>query len=210
MVLSQLEPSGIQSHAVRDAFLSVPREIFVPETLRGVSYLDDDIPLGQGRFILEPLILARMIESVRLAPENKILDVGAGYGYSSAVLSKLSSHVTALDPDEKMLHAANKHWSGLGINNVLPIVGSLDLGYDQGKFYDVIVLNGATSEKPQVLISQLSLGGRLVCVLRETSCAVGKIVVYTKESDTKILKSFIADAATEYLKGFEPKVKFIF
>lgn len=210
MVVSQLEPSGIQAGPVRAAFADIPREMFVPDSLRGVCYLDNDVALGQGRFMLEPLVLARMITALDIGAGARVLDVGCGFGYSSAVLARLAVQVTALDSDEKMLHEAHKHWETLGIQNISPILGELETGYEKNQPYDSILINGAVAQPPDQLIRQLAAHGRLVCVVKPNADAVGQVTLFKKDDQNRVMNHELFDAGSKYLKGFEPKVTFSF
>src|SRR5260370_11450328 len=106
MVESQIRPNKVTDPAVIEAMLAVPRERFVPEALRGVAYVDEDIPLGGGRYLMEPMVLGRLLQSAAIARTDAVLDVGCGSGYASAVMARLARNVIALEEDPALARQA--------------------------------------------------------------------------------------------------------
>ena len=211
MVVSQLQPSGIVNETIMDTYRAVPREMFVPNTLRGVCYMDDDIQLADGRVLMEPLIHARMVQDADIHGSDKVLDIGGGSGYSAAILAKLAGQVVALDQDEKLLQSGPQHWAELGLTNISPIIGNHADGYAQGGPYQLILVNGAVGQVPENLIGQLADGGRLYFVLRpDREIGTGRLIVLMREASGQILQKDLGDASTAYLKGFEPSQAFAF
>ncbi len=210
MVVSQLQPSGIGNEKVDAAFMDTPREMFVPNALRGVCYLDDDINLGNGRILMEPLILGRMIQNASLGRKGKVLDVGGATGYSAAVLAHLAGEVVALDKDEKLLHTARLNWENLDLQNITAVIGNHQDGYANGAPYDAIFVNGAVGAFPEKLMEQLKKDGKLFCVLVEKGNSTGVIISYEKREGHSPLIHEIAGAMTSYLPGFEPAQQFEF
>ncbi|OIN86065.1 MAG: hypothetical protein AUJ12_06915 [Alphaproteobacteria bacterium CG1_02_46_17] len=210
MVVSQLQPSGVVDEKVNCAYLSIPREMFVSEALRGVSYLDDDLPVGEGRFLLEPLILAKMVQDANLEKTSKVLDVAGGTGYSAAILSQLVGEVYALDPSDKLLHAARLNWEHLGLTNISAVLGRAQDGYVKAAKYDAIFINGAVAEPPKELIGQLAPHGKLYCVLVKDGDTTGEITRYSVSDSGSLLQFALGDAATAYVPGLMPQGKFEF
>ncbi|MBL8641075.1 MAG: protein-L-isoaspartate O-methyltransferase [Alphaproteobacteria bacterium] len=211
MVLSQLQPSGIVSERVMEAYRAVPREMFVPNPLRGVSYLDDDIPLGHSRVMMEPLLHALMVQDAELQPSDKCLDIGAGTGYSAAVLAQLTDRVIALDQEEKLLQDANNHWQTLGVSDkITAIVGDHIGGYISGEPYKFIFINGAVTQISHILLSQLSEDGVLYGVLMPEDALIGKVVAVRRDEHGHISQKILGEGVTSYLPGFQPKNTFTF
>ncbi|MBE2191221.1 MAG: protein-L-isoaspartate O-methyltransferase [Alphaproteobacteria bacterium] len=210
MILSQLQPSGVVDPTVNAAYFSVPREMFVPEDLRGVSYLDGNMQLGHGRFLIEPIIFASMVQDAGLKKTDKILDIGCGTGYSTAILSCLAEGVVALDENEKLLHTARQNWENLGYQNISPVLGRHQDGYRNSAPYNAIFINGSVAACPLDLVEQLALSGKLYCVMMEMGKSTGVITVFSKTEARQLISRALGDATAPYLVGFEPKQEFEF
>ncbi|MDY0028401.1 MAG: protein-L-isoaspartate O-methyltransferase [Pseudobdellovibrionaceae bacterium] len=208
MVVSQLQPSGVVDVAVNDAFFSVPREDYAPEQLRGVCYLDDDLLIGQGRFMLEPLPFALMVQNAGLTKKSNVLDIGTGTGYSAAILSVLSGKVTAVDSSEKLLHSAKTSWEKAAFKNITPVLGRHCDGYKASAPYDAIFINGAVGSVPHSLMSQLSKAGRLYCIMRKEEEYCGKVTVFKLSETGQLISESLGDAFAPYLEGFVPDQEF--
>ena len=124
MVEGQIRPNKVTDHRLVDVLSELPREAFVPESARGVAYVDDDLPIGKGRFVLEPMVFARMLQAVGVQETDRVLDVGAAGGYSTAVLARLAASVVGLDCDEDLTAAATAALAGQGIANAKAVTRS--------------------------------------------------------------------------------------
>lgn len=207
MVESQLRPNKVTDPALLDALAGVPRELFVPDPLRGVAYVDEDIPLGRGRFLMEPMILGRLLELAAVRPSDVALVVGAGVGYSAAVLARIAGRVVALESDHELAQRAAHALQGLGVANVALVESPLVDGAARLAPFDVILLDGAVDRVPPAIIDQLAEGGRLVAVIR--AAGIGRATLMTRQAG--ILASRVAfDAAVPRLPGFEPAAAFVF
>ncbi len=165
MVLSQLRPNRITNDRVADAMNTVPREEFVPKELRGVAYLDEDLEVAPGRFVVEPRVFARLLQEADIGSTDVVLDIGCGTGYSSAVLGFLAQAVVAIESDPALVETASEILSRLECDNVAVVEGALAEGNAKQGPYNVIHINGSISTVPQSLLDQLAEGGRLICVL---------------------------------------------
>jgi len=207
MVESQLRPNKVTNPALLDALAAVPRELFVPAALRGVAYVDEDIPLGRGRFLMEPMILGRLLELAAVRPSDVALVVGAGIGYSAAVLARIAGRVVALESDQELAQRAAQTLQGLGVANVALVESPLADGAARLAPFDVILLDGAVGRVPPAIIDQLAESGRLVAVIR--AAGIGQATLMTRQAG--ILASRVAfDAAVPRLPGFEPAAAFVF
>ena len=207
MVESQIRPNKVTDPRLLQAFLDVPRELFVPKPLRGIAYIDEDIRIAEGRFLLEPMVLARLIESAAVQAEDSVLEIGCGTGYGTAILSRVANAVVAVEEDRELVRRASAVLAELAIENAAVVEARLSEGYPKQAPYDVIVFAGAIAAVPEEIAEQLAPGGRMVAVVREGG--VGKATLMTRISG--ILSGRIAfDAASPYLPGFEPKPSFVF
>ncbi len=207
MVDSQIRVNDVTDHALLAAFSHVPRELFVPKGDRAIAYGDMDLPLGDGRFMLKPRDLAKMMQEVDVHPSDLVLVVGAGRGYAAAILSQMAETVVALECAPELAAAASASLEAVGADNVAVIEGDLRAGVpDQGP-YDVILVNGAVSAVPGTWVAQLAEGGRLGVFVRDS--AAGHADVYLKaDGQTGWRTAF--DANVPFLPGFEPQKTFVF
>jgi len=207
MLDGQIRPNRVTDERICEALRAVPREPFLPRELRGVAYLDEDIPIGGGRFLMEPVVFARILQAAEIGPDDLVLDIGCGSGYSSAVLSHLASAVVALESDAALAERANANLAELGIDNVAVIEGVLPEGCVKQGPFDVIFLNGGVEELPQSLLGQLAEGGRLMAVERRHG--VGKAMRYAN-IDGLVGATELFDAQVPSLPGFEKAPGFVF
>jgi protein-L-isoaspartate(D-aspartate) O-methyltransferase len=207
MINGQILPNRVTDMRVAEAMLAVPREPYLPRELRGVAYLDEDIPIGGGRYLMEPVVFARLLQAAAVGPDDAVLDVGCGTGYSSAVLARLASAVVALECDQALIERANANLTELGIDNAVVVVGPLADGCPKQGPFDVIVLNGAVEVLPAALTEQLAEGGRLVAV--ERRLGVGKARRYVKLGGL-VGATELFDAQVPALPGFEMAEGFVF
>jgi protein-L-isoaspartate(D-aspartate) O-methyltransferase len=171
MVESQLRPNEVTDRRLLAAVRALPRERFVPPQRRVLAYMDEAIEVfpaidgASARFLLAPMVLARLVQLAAVEPDDAVLDIGCATGYSAAVLARLGGSVIGLEPEPELAAAARNTLRELGIGNVEIIEGNLERGYPKAGPYDVIFLNGGVPELPAALTSQLQEGGRLAAVL---------------------------------------------
>lgn len=189
MMKGQLATNGIHTPAIVEAMLRIDRSLFVPESLQGAAYADSDIPIASGRYMLEPLIFARMLEYANILPTHNVLDVGAGYGYSSAVISCLSQNVVAVEESETLVSTARTLFASLNIRTIDIIEAPMLEGCDTHKPYDRIIIEGAVTQIPTILEDQLAenaiiVGLRLASKTFATQKALADIVVGVKRDNS--------------------------
>ena len=205
MVENQIRPFDVTDLAVLAAFEEVPRERFVPPQGRDLAYSDREAPLSApGRYLLAPMVLARMIQGAGVAPDAHVLDVAGGTGYSAAVLARLARSVAALEPDPGLAALAREALAGTGVT---PVEGPIEDGVPTGAPYDVILVNGAVEVEPRSLFEQLAQDGRLVCVLGAGRAA--KVMLYRRTGDD-IGGWPLFDAAAPLLPAFRHAPAFVF
>ncbi len=208
MINGQLLPNRVTRPSVIEAFENVPRERFVPEPLRFRAYTDADLPLGQGRHLLNPLIFARMVEEADIQSRHVVLDVGTATGYSAAVLGHLASAVIALESDSALAAQAEQILTELGADNAAVVQGPLPEGWPRGGPYDIILIQGAVPEPPRALIEQLGPGGRLLAVESEGE-APGRAILVDTAGGTPV-KRDLFDASVPPLAAFSRPAAFAF
>ena len=207
MLDSQIKPNKVTDLRVQDALLAVPREIFVPESLKPVAYVDEDLNLGAGRYLIEPRVFARMLQEAGIAAGDKVLDIAAGSGYTAAVLGHLAGSVVALESAADLAAKAKEAVTALGLANVTVVTGDLTKGHAAAGPYDVILIEASVPEVPAGLFEQLAEGGRLVAVLRNGP--IGVATLYSKTGGI-VGSRPLFDAATPILPGFERPAAFVF
>lgn len=206
MVLSQLRPNRITDDRVAEAMDTIPREEFVPKELRGVAYLDEDLEIANGRYLIEPRVFARLLQEAAVAPSDVVLDIACGTGYSAAVLGHLAAAVVAVESRPELVVAASETLARLGADNVAVVEGPLDQGNAKQGPYNIIHINGALTEVPESLLKQLADGGRLICVIGTNP---GVATVYQRVGDD-VFPRPVFDAAVPPLPELMRAARFEF
>jgi protein-L-isoaspartate(D-aspartate) O-methyltransferase len=215
MILGQLLTNEIIDKRILQAISDVPREAFVPKPLLGSAYVDEDLAMGGGRFLLEPLSFAQLLHLAEITPACRVLIIGGLCGYSAAVASKLAHHVVMVDIDEKSIEQARANFKYAGADNVdVQQVKSLADGYALSAPYNAIIIEGAVEFFPDAVTSQLAIDGRLAAirnVSRRPGIAggLGKAVLVKREGG-KIQEREYFDASAALLPGFQKPAGFVF
>lgn len=162
MVDRQIKSRGVRDEAVLSAMLKVPRERFVPESLAEIAYVDRPLPIGAGQTISQPYIVAVMTEALRLGPQDRVLEIGTGSGYSAAVLAVIAAEVYTIERLESLAASAGRRLGELGYSNVHVRHGDGSLGWPEHAPYNAIVITASGPDVPTALLQQLAVGGRLV------------------------------------------------
>ncbi len=213
MVDSQLRTTDVTSHSVLKAFLSVPREAFVPTGARQIAYVDEDLqicPARDGRparYVMKASPLAKLLQLAAVSREDVVLEVGGGSGYAAAILSQLAGSVVSLECDEALAAQATETLASLGYDNVAVVTGDLEKGYASEAPYDLIFVNGAVEEVPAALTEQWRDGGRLVVVVGYGNAA--KATVYRRDGASTSAATFF-NASVKPLPGFAKAAEFVF
>jgi protein-L-isoaspartate(D-aspartate) O-methyltransferase len=162
MVDSQLRARGIADERVLDAMARVPRHEFVAERYRDQAYEDHPLPIGQEQTISQPYIVALMLQALAINPSDKVLEVGTGSGYATALLAELSVQVVSMERHAALADEARELLARLGYSNVKVIAGDGSQGFPEGAPYDVILVSAAAPEVPPALRAQIAEGGRMI------------------------------------------------
>ena len=209
MVENQIRANKVTDTKIIDAFSNVEREIFVPESYREISYNDEDIRLTRNRFMMKPMILARLFQSLSLKGNESILHIGSNSGYASAILSQLCHAVISIESDKKLYEKSINIFSEIGFDNVVPLHGPMEVGVPKESPFDVIFIEGALEEKPKALFDQLNNNGKLVVVLKPSNVNIGKANLFFKLNN-EIGNIILFDAQVTKLSIFKSKPKFNF
>jgi protein-L-isoaspartate(D-aspartate) O-methyltransferase len=162
MVNSQLRARGITDERVLAAMERVPRHEFAPERYRDQAYQDHPLPIGEGQTISQPYIVALMLEALELAARDRVLEVGTGSGYVTALLAELTSQVISIERHASLADSARALLAGLGYSNVQVVAGDGTQGYSDAAPYDAIIVSAAALTVPPSLLAQLAEGGRMI------------------------------------------------
>ncbi len=208
MIESQLRPNKVTDERVVAAFMRIRRKLFVPERLRGVAYVDDDLPLGGGRYMMKPMVAARLLQAAMVEAKDTALVVGAGVGYEAAVLALLVRSVVALEENPELARIGRSALVDHRIASVSYVEAPLPLGHRQRSPYDLILFGGAVAAIPEEITNQLAEGGRIAVVLRPHEC-VGRASLITRTGGV-LASRVIFDAATPLLPSFVAKPAFVF
>ncbi|MCC7347295.1 MAG: protein-L-isoaspartate O-methyltransferase [Variibacter sp.] len=209
MVDGQIRTSDVTDGRIIAAFAAVPRERFVPPAQAALAYLDRDVPAGgaQGRSILKPMVLAKMIQAADIDSEDRVLDVGCASGYSTAILSHLAKEVIGLEEDAALAAQARELLAGMGRANATVREGALAAGAAGDAPFDVILVNGAVETLPAALGAQLKDGGRLICLERKGGTC--RAMLYFADRGDLSGRSLF-DASAPVLPGFVAPPAFVF
>jgi protein-L-isoaspartate(D-aspartate) O-methyltransferase len=182
MVRRQIAGRGIKEPRLLQALRAVPRELFVAEELRALAYEDGPLPIEAGQTVSQPYIVALMIEAARVAPGDKVLEIGAGSGYAAAVLSRIAAEVIAIERHRELAGLARARMERLGCSNVRIIEGDGTGGLPAEAPFEAILCAASGSHVPDPLRRQLAVGGMLVMPLGEPG-AVQKLVKVTRRGE---------------------------
>lgn len=207
MVESQIRPNKVTDGTVVQAFLDVPRERFVPPELRGVAYVDEDIPIAPGRYLVEPMVLGRMLQFAAPRRSDVALEIGSGTGYGTAVLARLAGSVVGIESDPELLRRATENLAALGVENAVVTAGEFLDGCPKQAPFDLILFSGAVGRVPPAIEAQLAEGGRLLAV--EAGEGIGRAIL-CRRTGGAVSRRIIFDAATPLLPGTALKREFVF
>lgn len=208
MVDNQLRPNKVTDERLIDAMMQLRREAFLPGRLRALAYLDDDLPLGGGRFLMQPMVAARLLQAAAIGARDAVMVVGAGVGYEAALAALLGRSVVALEEDAELARIGRSALVDHRLGSVSYVEEPMRLGCRQRAPYDVILFAGAAAEIPSEIGQQLAEGGRIAVVLRPHP-GVGRATLITRTGEV-LAQRVMFDAVTPLLPGFVAKPAFVF
>ena len=205
MVDTQVRPADVTKFPIIDAMLSVPREAFVPSALREAAYLGENLDLGEGRLMLDPRTLAKMLDALEIEGDDLVLDIGSAYGYSAAVIARMAEAVVGVEEDAAIVEEAQRTLAEHGADNVIMHQGALCAGAPDHGPYDVITVQGAVEHLPEAITDQLKEGGRIACLFMQG--ALGQVRIGYR-IDGRLNWRFAFNAGAPVLPGFERHAAF--
>ncbi|MEW5893864.1 MAG: protein-L-isoaspartate O-methyltransferase [Pseudomonadota bacterium] len=182
MIEQQIRPWEVLDQHILDLLGRVRREDFVPEAYQTLAFADIEIPLGHGEAMWPPKIEARVLQSLDVQPGDRVLEVGTGSGYLTALLASLASEVVSVEIEPELKASAEQKLAAHGFSNIRLELGDGARGWERGAPYDVIVLTGSTPVLPDALLRQLKLGGRLFAVVGEPPVMQARLITRTGEA----------------------------
>lgn len=199
MVDCQVRPSDVTRFPIIEAMLNVPREDFLPASLRPVAYLGEHVPLAPGRVVLDPRIFAKMLDALDIGPTDLVLDIGCGMGYSTAVIARMAEAVIALEEVPELAAEAEALLPAHEVDNAVLHVGPLAEGVAEHGPYDVIMIQGAIERLPVAIETQLKPGGRIAAIFVEGKRGQARLGLRREHG---IVWRRIFDASAPILSGF--------
>ena len=199
MVDTQVRPSDVTKFPIIEAMLSVPREAYVPAALQEAAYMGGNLDLG-GRVLLEARTLAKMLDALDVLPQDRVLDLAVGLGYSSAVIARMTKSVIGVEPLAALAAAAEQILTRQGVTNVL-----VQTSAPAGEF-DVIVIQGGVQEVPEALLAQLAEGGRIAALFMQGPLGAVKI---GHKTEGRVTWRFVFNATAPVLEDFAKAEAFV-
>lgn len=208
MVEQQIRPWQVLNPAVLHTLQHIARELFVPANYQALAYTDTEIPLGHGQMMLPPRVDARLLHDVEIKPSDKVMEIGTGSGYLTALLADRAHHVVSLESNPELHTNARTNLQRAGIHNVDLRLGDGSVGATDAGPFDAIVLGGSVHEVPQVLLQQLKTGGRLIAIVGEDP--VMQATLFTRTGESAWEHRALWDTTAPRLLGFTEPSRFHF
>jgi protein-L-isoaspartate(D-aspartate) O-methyltransferase len=186
MVEQQLRQRGISDERLLAAMAKVPRHEFVSPQNWAEAYADHPIPIAEQQTTSQPYMIAAMVQAAGIKPEDRVLEIGAGSGYQTAVLAELASQVFAVERYASLTEAARATLERLGYRNTKVVTGDGSLGLPEAAPFDAIIVSAAAPRIPQALVEQLAVGGRLIVPVGESEQQVVQLVLRDKEGNIRV------------------------
>lgn len=212
MIQQQIRPAEVLDQRVLDTIARMPREDFVPEAYRELAFSDTNIPLGayanKGQVMMKPIMEARILQALDIQPEDKILEIGTGSGYFTALLAALAGQVHSVEIDTVLLGQAEAKLAAHNITNVSLHPGDAARGWEQGNPYDAIAITGSLPILPEAYKQSLSIGGRLVAIVG--SAPVMEAVLITRVAEDQWASEALFETDFPPLENAEQPEAFVF
>lgn len=183
MIAQQIQPCNVRDEKVLELLQRLPREDFVPAEYKVHAFTDMNIPLPNGQVMMEPKLEAYMLQALQVQEKDKVLEIGTGTGYVTALLASQSRHVITVDIDADMQKQAQKKLEAHGITNVSYEVGDAALGWEKQKPYDVIAITGSLPLLPEIFQRNLNIGGRLFAIIGDSPAMEAVLITRTSDNE---------------------------
>ena len=208
MIEQQIRPAEVLDYRVLDTIAATPREDFVPEDYRELAFSDINVPISDCEIMMKPIMEARLLQALDVQPGDKILEIGTGSGYFTALLAKLGQHVDSVEIDPELLKQAQARLEAHGIKNVNLIEGDAAHGWDEGGKYDVIAITGSLPILPDSYRQQLTVGGRLIAIVG--TAPVMETLLITRTAEDQWTTEALFETNQPALKNAEQPQRFVF
>jgi protein-L-isoaspartate(D-aspartate) O-methyltransferase len=208
MIEQQIRPCEVLEGRILDLLKHVRRENFVPAAMRELAFMDMEIPLGYGEAMWQPKLEARTVQELHLGRNDKVLEVGSGSGYLTALLSMLAGHVTSVEIVPELSAMAKQHLQAYHRDNITLEIGDAALGWGKGASYDVIVLTGSTPVLPATFQSSLNVGGRLFAIVGDAPVMEARLITRVAQDTYQTVN--IMEACVKPLQNALQPERFVF
>lgn len=210
MVEQQIRPWDVLNTQLLDLLFHVKRENFVADNQKAITFVDTELPLPNGSRMLQPKMEARILQELNIAADEKILEIGTGSGYLTALLASVGKHVYSLDIDANMTALAKANLARAGIQNVTLVTANGVGGLPTNAPFDVIVVGGALPSVPEELTSQLAVGGRMLVVVGDLAPLAATLVERVKEGPSGLRSTVLFETHLDALQGVGQPERFVF
>lgn len=208
MIEQQIRPWDVLDTGVLQLLSQVKREDFVPEAHRGLAFMDTELPLGGGRQMLAPRVEARLLQELKLTCQDKVLEIGTGAGYLSALIAHQAKSLVTLEQDPTLAAQAAQKLKRAGLSNATVREASGVQGLAGDAPFDAILLSGSVAEVPQALLDQLKAGGRLLAIVG--SGPMMQATLFVRQASGECSRRELFDTVAPRLAGFADKPAFQF
>ncbi|MEE8379682.1 MAG: protein-L-isoaspartate O-methyltransferase [Gammaproteobacteria bacterium] len=208
MIEQQIRPAEVLDQRVLETISETPREAFVPETYQDLAFSDINVEIGNAEMMMKPIMEARILQALNIQPGDKILEIGTGSGYLTALLAKLGGHVESVEIEPKILDQAKTRLGNQGITNVTLVQGDASQGWNPNEAYDVIAITGSFPILPESFQKQLTVGGRMAVIVGESPVMEALLITRTAEDQWVTQALFETDFPA--LQNVEQPQAFIF
>ena len=208
MIEQQIRPWDVLDGGVLDLLALVKREDFLPPALRALAFVDTEIPLPDGQFMLAPRVEARLLQALHVARHERVLEIGAGSGFMAALLAHKAQQVLTIEIRPSLAAMAGANLRRAGIGNARVVEGDGAKGLPAEAPFDVILLSGSVAAVPQALLDQLKPGGRLAAIVGEEP--VMRAMLFTRDAAGQFKRETLFDTVAPRLQGFVPAPAFHF
>lgn len=208
MIEQQIRPAEVLDPRVLETISETPREAFVPETYQNLAFSDINVDIGNAEMMMKPIMEARILQALNIQPGDKILEIGTGSGYLTALLAKLGGHVESVEIEPKLLDQAKTRLGNQGITNVTLVQGDASEGWNPNETFDVIAITGSFPILPESFQKQLTVGGRMVVIVGESP--VMEALLITRAAEDQWVTQALFETDFPALKNVEQPQAFIF
>ncbi len=208
MIEQQIRPAEVLDQRVLETISDTPREAFVPETYQDLAFSDINVDLGNAEVMMKPIMEARILQALNIQPGDKILEIGTGSGYLTALLAKLGGHVESVEIEPKILEQAKTRLGNQGITNITLVQGDASEGWNQNEAFDVIAITGSFPILPESFQKQLTVGGRMAVIVGESP--VMETLLITRAAEDQWVTQALFETDFPALKNVEQPQAFIF